>query len=199
MNVLEFPLSLLPEGERESYAKKIIIELDKAAAQVEPTEQSIVSLDWVNGRRTPDANQKLTGLISGLKMGSDAPAIFKSLVEATAYGSRAIAERIESEGVKITDVAAIGGVAKKSPLVMQVLADVMNVPINVIEADQACALGSAMIAATAAGIYPDLLTAQAQMASSVEASYEPNVERVKVYDKLYDKYSKLGQFTEGLS
>jgi L-ribulokinase len=97
-----------------------------------------VALDWMNGRRTPDANQLLKGAILGLNLGSDAPRIFKALVEATAFGAKKIVDRFISEGIRIDGIVALGGVAKKSPFVMQVVADVLNMPILVAR-EQACA------------------------------------------------------------
>ena len=107
----------------------------------------------MNGRRTPDANQNLKGAIMGLTLGSDAPAIFRALIESTAFGARMIVDRFVEEGVRIDGVIALGGVAKKSPLVMQIVADVLNKPIKVASSDQAVALGSAMAAAVVAGVH----------------------------------------------
>ena len=100
---------------------RIIAELSKQAELLPDEETALVALDWLNGRRTPYANQELKGAIAGLSLGSDAPRIFKSLVEATAFGSRMINDRFISEGVRIDGVIAIGGVAKKNPFVMQIV------------------------------------------------------------------------------
>ncbi len=108
----------------------------------------------MNGRRTPDANQNLKGAIMGLTLGSDAPGIFRALVESTAFGAKMIVDRFVEEGVRIDGVIALGGVAKKSPLVMQIVADVLNKPIKVARSEQAVALGSAMAAAVVAGVHP---------------------------------------------
>jgi L-ribulokinase len=150
----------------------------------------------MNGRRTPDANQALKGAIAGLSLGSDAPRIFRALVEATAFGSKAINDRFISEGVRIDGVIALGGVAKKSPLVMQIVADVLDMPIKVARSEQACALGSAMAAAVAAGVYPNIPEAQKNMGSGIETGYHPIPDNVKKYKVLYEKYKKLGKFTE---
>ncbi|MCX6320492.1 MAG: ribulokinase [Bacteroidia bacterium] len=129
---------------KEETTEKIIAGLSKEAESLPVEETAIVALDWMNGRRTPDANQALKGAITGLSLGSDAPRIFKALVEATAFGSKMINERFISEGVRIDGVIAIGGVAKKNPFVMQIVADVLNMPIKVASSDQTCALGSAI-------------------------------------------------------
>ena len=150
----------------------------------------------MNGRRTPDANQLLKGTITGLTLGSTAPRIFRALVEATAFGSKAIVDRFRNEGVRIDSVIGIGGIALKSPFVMQTLSDVLDMPIKVCRTDQACALGAAMFAATAAGIYAKVEDAQKAMNSGFANEYKPNPENAAAYKKIYEKYIKLGQFTE---
>jgi L-ribulokinase len=175
---------------------KIIAELSEAAAKIPIEESGIVALDWMNGRRTPDANQALKGAITGLNLGSDAPRIFKALVEATAFGSKAINDRFIAEGVRIDGVIALGRVAKKSPLVMQIITDVLDMPIKVAESEQACALGSAMAAAVAAGAYTTLSEAQTKMGGGIETEYHPIPENVEKYKKLYEKYKSLGNFIE---
>ena len=134
--------------------------------------------------------------MTGITLGSDAPRIFRALVEATAFGSRAIIERFRSEGVRIDHVIGIGGIALKSPFVMQTLSDVLDMPIKVCRTDQACALGAAMFAATAAGLYPTVEAAQAAMNSGYAAEYRPNANNAVKYQKIYEKYCNLGAFTE---
>ncbi len=175
---------------------KIIARLSEEAALIPLEESGIVALDWLNGRRTPDANQNLKGAITGLTLGSDAPRIFRALVEATAFGSKAINDRFIEEGVRIDGVIALGGVAKKSPFVMQIVADVLNMPIKVARSEQACALGSAMAAAVAAGIYATTAEAQQKMGGGIETEYHPIPENVEKYKVLYEQYRKLGKFTE---
>lgn len=174
----------------------IIPELSKAATLIPIEESSIVALDWMNGRRTPDANQNLKGVISGLNLGSDAPRIFRALVEATAFGSKAIVDRFKSEGVRIDGVIALGGVAKKSPFIMQIVCDVLNMPIKVASSEQACALGSAMAAAVVAGVYPNISEAQKKMGGGFETTYLPIAENAAKYEVLYAKYLKLGELIE---
>jgi L-ribulokinase len=150
----------------------------------------------MNGRRTPDANQRLKGAITGIQLGTDAPRIYRALVEATAFGSRAIVERFRSSGIPIKSAIAIGGVAKKSPFVMQTVANVINMDIAVSAADQAVALGAAMFAATAAGVHPTVSDAQRAMSAGIERTYRPDPEMAKMYDVLYSDYLKLGSFVE---
>lgn len=189
-------------GQQSLVAKlksSLIPYLSEAAAKLPVTPHDIVAVDWLNGRRTPDADHTLKGAITGLNLGSDAAGVFKALVEATAYGARRINERFEEEGVPIRQVIAIGGVARKSSFVMQTLADVLNVPIKVAKSDQCCALGAAVCAAVAAGIHPTVEAAQGAMATPYDVEYQPRPEVARVYGGLYQKYLKLGRFVEGQS
>ena len=181
---------------RTESAEKIIAELSRQAESIPVEETAIVALDWMNGRRTPDANQALKGAITGLSLGSDAPRIFRALVEATAFGSKMINERFISEGMRIDGVIAIGGVAKKNPFVMQIVADVLNVPIEVAASDQTCALGAAMAASVVAGVHKDIRSAQKAMGGGIEKEYRPDPVRAKKYESLFMKYKKLGLFVE---
>jgi len=175
---------------------RIIPELSAAAEKIPPDETAMVALDWMNGRRTPDANQELKGAITGITLGSDAPRIFRALVEATAFGALRIVDRFREEGVRIDGVIALGGVAKKSPFVMQTVCDVLGMPILVARSEQACALGSAMAAAVAGGIYLSVEEAQKNMGGGFEREYRPRQEYTEIYRKLYQKYLKLGHFVE---
>ena len=175
---------------------RLIPELSEKASKLPVDESGVLALDWLNGRRTPDANQALKGAISGLSLGSDAPRVFRALVEATAYGARAIVERFIEQGVRIDGIIALGGVAKKSGFVMQVLADVMNKPIMVASSEQACALGSAMAAAVAGGIYTTFDQAKEKMGSGFEKEYRPDPANAQKYEKIYTRYKKLGKFVE---
>ena len=180
----------------EEISDGIIAKLSEVAAKIPIGESGIVALDWMNGRRTPDANQALKGAILGLNLGSDAPLIFKALVEATCFGSKKIVDRFIDEGIPIHNVVALGGVAKKSPFVMQVMADVLNMPIKVAKSEQTPALGAAMLAAVASGIYPNVEIAKNAMGSGFDAEYHPIPENVKKYTPLYEKYSAFGNFVE---
>lgn len=174
----------------------IISQLSDAAAKLPIGESGIVAIDWMNGRRTPDANQELKGAIFGLSLGSDAPRIFKALVEATCFGSKKIVDRFIAEGIPIKKVVALGGVAKKSPFVMQVMADVLNMPIQVAKSEQTPALGAAMLAAVASGVYKSAEEAKNAMGGGFDAEYFPVPENVAKYKPLYEKYSIYGDFVE---
>jgi len=177
-------------------ADKLLPELSLSAQKCPIDESGVLSLDWMNGRRTPDANQMLKGAIAGLNLGSNAPLIFRSLVEATAFGAKKIVDRFLDEGVSIKGVIALGGVPKKSPFAMQVLADVLNIPIKVARSEQTVALGSAMAAATVAGIYPDIETSQKAMGNGFEIEYYPNADAAEQYQKIYEKYAQFGNLIE---
>jgi len=202
-NVIMWPVTniltdstLVDEATKEKLineiASKTIAKLTQAAENIPVSESGIIALDWMNGRRTPDANQQLKGVISGLTLGSDAPRIFKALVEATAFGSKAIIDRFISEGVRVDGVIALGGVAKKSSFVMQVLADVLNMPIEVVKSEQTCALGAAMYASVIAGIHTDIFVAQNKMGHGIDKIYEPNPENTAIYQVLFEKYKIIG-------
>ncbi len=187
---------LLGETAADELAQKLIPYLSEKASLLAVTEHDAVATDWINGRRTPDANHALKATFMGLSLGTDAIKLFKMIVEATAFGSKAIVDRFIEEGVPIKQVIAIGGVAKKAPFVMQTLCDVLNMPIKVAGSDQACALGAAMNASVAAGVHPNLFAAQKAMGSGFDAHYQPRPGYVEVYHKLYKKYQRLGKFTE---
>lgn len=187
---------LLGEKAAEELSQKLIPYLSEKASLLPISENDPVATDWINGRRTPDANHELKAAFMGLNLGTDAIKIFKMIVEATAFGSKAIVDRFISEGVPIKQVIAIGGVAKKSPFVMQTLSDVLNMPIKVASSDQACALGAAMNASVAAGVYSNLQDAQKAMGSGFDARYEPRAAFTEIYQELYKKYQSLGKFTE---
>ncbi len=188
--LMAWPLrNLLPESaERERAIDAILPALTSAAEKLPVGAHAPVALDWFNGRRTPNADQNVKGAIGALTLGTSAPAVFRALVEATAFGSRSIVEHLQRNGAKIDSINAIGGISKKSPFVMQTMADVLEMPIRVIASDQACALGSAMFASVAAGIHPTMDAARAAMSSPVEAEYRPRPENAEVYRTLYEKY-----------
>ncbi len=194
--IIEPVRALLGEEEASRLSKQLIPHLAEQAAKLPVTEKDIIAIDWLNGRRTPDAKHTLKGGLLGLNLASNSARIFKALVEATAYGSKAIVERFRSEGVPIHQVIAIGGVAKKSAFVMQTLADVLNMPIKVAASEQACALGAAMFASVAAGVHANLQEAQEAMSSGFDAVYQPREAQSAVYQQLYQKYLQAGAYIE---
>ncbi len=179
---------------QEEILDQIIPKLSEEAAQIPFEESSLLALDWMNGRRTPDANQEVKGAITGITLGSDAPKIFKALVESTAFGSKAIVDRFTEEGVKINEIIALGGVAKKSPFVMQTLANVLNMPIKVASTEQTCAFGAAMFAAVVGGVYNKIEDAQKAMGKGFDTTYYPDHNLTSKYEALYQEYQRLGEF-----
>jgi L-ribulokinase len=180
----------------EEVIEKIIPELSREASLLRVDEKSESAIDWFNGRRTPDANQLLKGSISDLNLGSDAPKVFRAIVEATCFGAKAIVDRFIDEGIPVRGLIGIGGVAKKSPFIMQMMADVMNMPIRINKSEQTCAVGAAMFAATVAGIYDKVENAITAMGQGFDAEYLPDKKRNAVYEKRYEKYRSTGLLME---
>jgi L-ribulokinase len=206
-NILAWPLhnllsqstlistSLLPSLIDEAL-NNIIPELSRQASRLNPLECTEIAVDWFNGRRTPDANQELKGAICGLGLGSDAPRMFRAVIEATCFGAKKIVDRFNDEGVPVKGLIGLGGVAKKSPFIMQVMADVMNMPIRIHKSEQTCALGAAMFAATAAGLYPKVEEAMAAMGQGFDITYHPDSKNTAIYAMRYRQYTDLGNCLE---
>ncbi|MDI5897901.1 ribulokinase [Flavobacterium yafengii] len=174
----------------------LIVQLTAEAEKIPVSESVPIALDWINGRRTPDANQEIKSAISNLSLGTKAPHLFKSLVNAICFGSKKIVDRFEEEGVKINSVIGIGGVARKSPYIMQTLANVLNKPIKIAASDQTPALGAAIYAAVAAGIYPNVIEASQKMGSGFDGEYFPQLDKVAAYNKLLLAYDQLSSFAD---
>src|SRR6476646_7577482 len=198
-NILAWPLrNLVNETSHkiDETVDKIISELSKQASELSLQENSELAMDWMNGRRTPDANQLLKGGFTGLTLGTDAPKMFRALAEATCFGAKKIVDRFNDEGIPVKGLIGLGGVAKRSPFIMQMMADVMNMPIRIHRSEQTCAAGAAMFAATAAGIHSKVEDAMAVMGSGFDAEYFPDRNKAAVYAKRYRQYSDLGNFME---
>jgi L-ribulokinase len=175
---------------------EMITALSKKAAEIIVSEEDELAVDWLNGRRTPDANQLLKGAFTGLDLGTDAPRMFRSLVEATCFGARKIVDRFREQGIPVKGLIGLGGVARKSPFIMQMMSDVMNMPIRIHKSEQTCALGAAMFAATAAGIYGRVEEAITAMGQGFDLEYSPDPVKNQLYEKRYQNYSRLGEFIE---
>ncbi len=173
-----------------------LVEMSKAAEKITWNEKSELALDWLNGRRTPDANQLLKGAIQGLHLGSNAPHIFRSLVEATCFGAKRIIERFIENKIPIKGIIGIGGVAHKSPFIMQMMADVLEMPIRIHKSEQTCALGASMFAATVAGLYPNVQEAMKQMGHGFQKEYIPNKKRAEMYRDRYERYKEFCDFMD---
>ncbi len=206
-DVLSWPIDnlvlqsdILSEGQKEKLKEEIesnfIRKLSDAAEAIPNSEAIPIALDWINGRRTPDANQELESAFTNLNMGTRAPHIFKALVNAICFGSKKILDRFEEEGIEIKTVVGIGGVARKSKFIMQSLANTLNVPIKVAASDQAPALGAAVYAAVAAGLYPNVIEASQTLGSDYEAEYHPQPEHLESFANLMQRYETLSAFVE---
>lgn len=195
--LLSYPLRYINDEKlRAEIEDSLIKDLSAEAAQLPLNDNDELAIDWFNGRRTPDANQLVKATITNLSIGSDAPRIFKALAEATCFGAKAIADRFREQGIEIKGLIGLGGVAKKSPYIMQVMADVMGMPIRIHKSEQTCAIGAAMFAATVAGEYENVEDAMKAMGQGFDVEYQPRAANIAYYQKRYEQYKKLGAFTE---
>jgi L-ribulokinase len=158
-----------------------------------------LGLDWNNGNRTILVDQRLTGLLLGQDLYTTRADIYRALIEATAFGARAIIERLRQYGVPTDQVVCTGGIAEKNPLLMQIYADVTGCVMQVAGSSQTCALGSAIAAAVLAGAHPDFASAEAAMTSLKPEAFEPIAENQVIYDQLYGLYRALHDSFGGLS
>ncbi len=165
--------------------------LTEKAAKLKCGQSGLLALDWNNGNRTILIDQRLTGLLLGQTLHTKPEEIYRTLVEATAFGALTIINRIEEYGVKIDTVINCGGIAEKNPMVMQIYADITNREMKISRSAQTCALGSAMAAAVVAGAHKDFATAAAAMTGVKDVTYKPIPENVKTYAKLYRLYIQL--------
>jgi L-ribulokinase len=169
--------------------------LTQKAAKLQPGQSGLLALDWNNGNRTILVDQRLTGLLLGQTLHTQAEEIYRALIEATAFGALTIINRIEEYGIKVDEVINCGGIAEKNPTLMQIYADVLNREMKVSRSSQTCALGSAIAAAVVAGSknggYDDFASAQKAMTGIKEIVYKPIARNHAVYAKLYKLYKQL--------
>jgi L-ribulokinase len=165
------------------------------AKKLRPGESGLLALDWNNGNRTILVDQRLTGLILGQTLRTTRAEIYRALIESTAFGARAILERIEEYGVPVQTIVCAGGIAEKNPLLMQIYADATGREMRVARSAQACALGSAIAASVMAGVaqggHADFATAQRAMGGWKDIVYKPRRAEKAAYNKLYKLYMKL--------
>jgi L-ribulokinase len=173
--------------------------LTEEASNLRPAQSGLIALDWNNGNRTILVDQLLTGLLIGQTLHTTRSEIYRALIEATAYGARAIIERIRDYGVRIDRVVCTGGIAEKNPLLMQIYADVTGCTMEVAASAQTCALGSAIVASVLGGAHDSLARAQLVMTSLRPEAYEPKAENVEVYNRLYGLYRILHDGFGGVS
>jgi L-ribulokinase len=175
-----------PHGEKLSHRK-----LDEEALKLAPGESGLLALDWNNGNRTILVDQRLTGLLAGQTLYSTPAEVYRALVEATAFGALTIINRFEEYGVKISQIVNCGGIAEKSPLTMQIYADVTGRPMKLSRSAQTCALGSAIAAAVVAGAHKNYAAAQKKMTGLKPVVYKPNPKAHAIYRQLYALYKEL--------
>lgn len=172
--------------------------LAEEAARLLPGESGLLALDWWNGNRSILVDAELTGLIVGATLATDAPAIYRALIEATAFGTRAIVEAFQTAGVAVDEIVACGGLPRRNPFLMQVYADVTGLPISVARSSQTPALGAAMFAAVAAGPerggYSTIVDAATRMAHLADVVYQPATAHRQTYDDLYAQYVLLHDY-----
>lgn len=169
--------------------------LTERASALRPGESGLIALDWWNGNRSVLVDMDLTGLMVGMTLATRPEEVYRALIEATAYGTRAIVENFASHGVRVDSLCACGGIAKKNPLMMQIYADVLGREIHIARSAQTPALGSAMYGAVAAGRagggYDTIAEASRAMGGVEDAAYAPDAEASRVYDALYAEYIRL--------
>jgi L-ribulokinase len=181
-----------PEFHREASIAGIGLHelLTREAARQVPGAHGLLALDWWNGNRSVLADANVSGLVVGATLATRAPDIYRSLLEATAFGTRVIVENFVDHGVDVDQIVLAGGLTKNR-LLLQIYADVLDRPLDIVSSDHAPALGSAMHAAVAAGCYPDITAAAERMGRRQRQAVMPNPAAVAVYDKLFTEYVRL--------
>ncbi|QNO17522.1 ribulokinase [Caproicibacterium amylolyticum] len=172
--------------------------LREKAEKQKPGESGLLALDWWNGNRSILVDVDLTGMMLGMTLQTKPEEIYRALIEATAYGTRAIIENYREHGVPVEEFFASGGISQKDPMTMQIYADVINMPIKIAGSLQGPALGSAIFAAKAAGKaaggYDDIFEAARAMGKVKDTVYTPIPENAAVYDKLFAEYKTLHDY-----
>ncbi len=181
-------------AEAEKLGLPVIQLLVRRASEKKPGQTGLLALDWWNGNRNILVDGDLTGLLIGMTLRTKTEDILRALIEATAFATKVIIDRMGECGIGITSLIAAGGIARKDAFTMQVYADILGIPINVVASKQAPALGGAIWGAVAAGEYDDIFAASAAMKSPIFRSYEPNKENGTVYSALYAEYIKLHDY-----
>ncbi len=160
-------------------------------------ESGLIALDWWNGNRSVIPNDKLSGMIVGMRLSTRPEDVYRALIESTAFELRRVYENYVSHGASIKSLVATGGIAAKDPMLMQILCDVLGIKIDCLTHTNATALGAAVWGAAAAGVYPDLESASAKMKLPITRTYTPTEENVQAYDALYRRYVELYDYFAG--
>jgi len=164
------------------------------ASTLKPGQSGLLALDWWNGNRSVLVDANLSGVLIGATLATRPEEIYRALIEATAFGTRTILEAFAAQGIVVRDIVACGGLAEKSPLVVQIFADVTGREIRLPRSFQASGLGAAMHGAVAAGYYEDIGQAAGRMAGLQTRSYRPDPAARAVYDSLYADYRLLHDY-----
>lgn len=188
---LTSPAYVREAEERGISMLKLLIE---KAAKKAPGESGVLALNWFNGNRSVLSNSSLSGLFVGMTLATAPEDLMRALIEATAFGTRNIFETFRAAGVPVNGLVAAGGIARKDPFTMQLFADVLGIPIRIAATSEAPALGSAVNAAVAAGVYPSFAEAIPAMSQVSDTVYRPNAANRAVYDRLYAEYKRLHDY-----
>jgi L-ribulokinase len=164
--------------------------LSQLAGEQEVGAHGLIALDWHSGNRSVLVDHELSGLILGLTLATRAEDVYRALIEATAFGTRTILEAFTGAGVAVDELYVAGGLIR-NPVIMQIYADVTRMPLHLIGSEQGPAFGSAMHAAVAAGVHPDIRAAAAAMGSAHRDAYVPDEARADAYDRLFEHYRRL--------
>lgn len=196
-----FTQQCVPESIRtEAAARGMPVQalLTQLAEKLRPGQSGLMVLDWWNGNRSILNDASLTGLMMGMTLQTRPEEIYRALLEASAYGTRVIIDNCRSQGIPVDELIATGGISRKNALAMQILADVLEMPIIIAGTEQGSALGAAMFGAQAAGIYGSTAEASAAMVQPPWKVFTPMEEHVKVYRRLYGIYRELhDSFSDG--
>lgn len=198
MRQMEIPEEILDREQRQKLtdylAGQILPSLEKEAKNC--IEEDLTALDWFNGRRYPKLNESVRAAINRLSLGTRAPSIYCALVKGTVFGCKRVYNSLVDNGLQIDRIIAVGGIAKKSPFIMQMMSDALGVPIMVCKEEQMCAKGAAVYAAVAAGVFASVEEGQRTYCEAYKANYFPDDTKRGMYEQMYEDYLCLGEAVE---
>lgn len=198
MRQMGIPEEILDREQRQKLtdylAGQILPSLEKEAKNC--IEEDLTALDWFNGRRYPKLNESVRAAINRLSLGTRAPSIYCALVKGTVFGCKRVYNSLVDNGLQIDRIIAVGGIAKKSPFIMQMMSDALGVPIMVCKEEQMCAKGAAVYAAVAAGIFASVEEGQRTYCETYKANYFPDDTKRGMYEQMYEDYLCLGEAVE---
>ena len=198
MRQMEIPEEILGREQRQKLtdylAGQILPSLEKEAKNC--IEEDLTALDWFNGRRYPKLNESVRAAINRLSLGTRAPSIYCALVKGTVFGCKRVYNSLVDNGLQIDRIIAVGGIAKKSPFIMQMMSDALGVPIMVCKEEQMCAKGAAVYAAVAAGVFASVEEGQRTYCETYKANYFPDDTKRGMYEQMYEDYLCLGEAVE---